>query len=290
MSVINVLLNGVFDVLFAPLRYLSPLAGLVVVSLLTSIAMLIVFKATSDQRRLAAVKRAMQAALFEIRLFNDDPRAVFRAQGEMLRHNLTYLRLSLVPMAWVIVPLVLVMVQLEFHYGYGGLQPSEPVLVKVQLRDGVPAGRDARAASLTEPVGAAPAVPARLETPDGIQVDTPAVWIPATREILWRISPRAAGAFELRAHVGGESFSKAVQVSDAVVRRSPQRLEPGFLNQLLYPSEPPLPGGAAVTAITVDFPERDVELLGWNLHWLIVYFALTMIFVLLLRTPMKVTV
>ena len=71
--------------------------GLAVVSLATAILMLLSFKRTSNQTRLAAVKRQIHAAIFEIRLFNDDLRAIFRAQREILRHNLTYLRLSLRP-------------------------------------------------------------------------------------------------------------------------------------------------------------------------------------------------
>ena len=65
------------------------------------------FRATSNQDAIAAVKRKIQAGIFEIRLFNDDLRAMFRAQVDILRHNLTYIRLSLAPMVWMIVPLVL---------------------------------------------------------------------------------------------------------------------------------------------------------------------------------------
>src|SRR5688500_19416424 len=98
--------------------------------------MLLIFRKTSDQKRLAAVKRQIHAGLFEIRLFNDDLRAIFRAQGEILRHNLTYLRLSIVPMLWMIVPLLLVVAQLQFHYGYSGLTVGQPVLLKAQIREG----------------------------------------------------------------------------------------------------------------------------------------------------------
>ena len=125
MSLINAVLARAFDALLAPFRQLPPIVGLAIVSLATAIAMLLIFRRTSDQRRLAAVKRQIHAALFEIRLFNDDLRAIFRAQGEILRHNLTYLRLSVVPMLWMIVPLVLGIAQRQVHYGYGGLTPGE---------------------------------------------------------------------------------------------------------------------------------------------------------------------
>ena len=51
---------------------------------------------------------------------------------------------KLVPMLWMIVPFVLVVAQLQ-HYGYGGQEAGQPVLLKVQLSDawgnGTGAGR-----------------------------------------------------------------------------------------------------------------------------------------------------
>lgn len=276
------------DLLLVPFRQLPPIVGLVVVSLATAVAMLLIFKKTSNQTRLAAVKRQIHAALFEIRLFNDDLRAIFRAQGEILRHNLTYLRLSLVPMLWMIVPLVLVIAQLQFHYGYGGLTPGEPVLLKAQVREGVVLASNASpAVALASAADREPV--AVLEAPPQIEVKTPAVWIPATREVIWRIAPHTAGEYVLQLRAGRESFAKSVRVSDDVVRRSPVRLQRGFLNQLLYPAEAALPAESALTSISIAYPERDVSVFGWELHWLIVYFVLSMVFAFALRKRFNVT-
>lgn len=288
MSVLNTLLARSFDVLLAPFRALPPIVGLIVVSLATAVAMLLIFRRTSDQKRLAAVKRQIHAAIFEIRLFNDDMRAIFRAQGEILRHNLTYLRLSLVPMLWMIVPLVLVIAQLQFHYGYGGLAPGEPVLLKAQVREGVGPGSGTASAVALASTSDRQEI-AVLEAPPAIEAQTPAVWIPATREVIWRIAPRAPGEYELRLRIGNETFTKSVRVSEDVVRRSPVRLEAGFLNQLLYPAEAALPAAAAVSSISLAYPERDIPVLGWGIHWMIVYFALSMVFAFALRKRFNVT-
>jgi hypothetical protein len=98
MSYLNAALRLVFDLLLAPFAGGPPLLSLSLVALLVSILMLVVFKKTSNQEALAVVKRKIHAGIFEIRLFNDDLRAILRAQNEILRHNLTYLRLSLWPM------------------------------------------------------------------------------------------------------------------------------------------------------------------------------------------------
>jgi uncharacterized membrane protein (DUF106 family) len=272
VTVLNALMSRTLDVLLAPFRHLPPIAGLTVVSLVTAVAIMLVFRATSHQQKLVDVKRRIAAALFEIRLFNDDLGAVFRAQAELLRHNATYLRLSLVPMLWMFVPIAILVAHLEFRYGYTGLTPGEPVLFKVTLRDGASGSG------------------AVLEAPPAIRVLTPAAWFPASKEVAWRIEAATPGEYELTARIGAERFTKSLEVGDGVVRRSPERVAAGFWAELTNPSEPPIPEGAAVTSISVRYAKRDIRVLGWDLNWLVVFFVLSTVFALLLKKPLRVTV
>ena len=284
MTIVNEWIGLAFDVLLYPFRQLSPIVGLSVASLLTAAAMLLVFRATSDQRRIEQVKRAMVAALFEIRLFNDDLPALFRAQGEMLRQNAAYVRLSLVPMLWMIVPIVLVVAQLEFRYGYAGLTPGQPVLVKAQLRHAPATNTDAAPAA-----GEASSAPAAtLEAPNEVRILTSAVWFPATQEVVWQVTPNTPGEFVLNARIGSGTFTKTLEATDHVVRRSPLRVSPGLVDQFLYPAEPPLPVSADVASISVAYPARAIRILGWDMPWIVVYFGLSMAFALLLRKPLGV--
>ena len=282
MTILNALLASAFDLLLFPFRQLPPIAGLSVVSLLTAAGMLLVFRAKSDQRRIEQVKRAMIAALFEIRLFNDDLPALFRAQGEMLKQNAAYLRLSLVPMLWMIVPIGLIAAQLEFQYGYAGLTPGQPALVKARVRQS--------ATPLAEPAAVSPPVSAAsLEAPKEIRVLTAGAWFPATQEIIWRVMADVPGEYVLNAKVDGGTFTKTVDATDRVVRRSPVRVAAGFMNQMMYPAEPPLPDGGIVTSISVGYPSRAIRVLRWDLPWVIVYLVLSMAFAVALRKPFGVT-
>jgi uncharacterized membrane protein (DUF106 family) len=286
VTILNAFLASAFDLLLFPFRQFPPIVGLAVVSLLTAAGMLLVFRATSDQRRIEQVKRAMVAALFEIRLFNDDLPALFRAQGEMLRQNAAYLRLSLVPMLWMIVPIGLVVAQLEFRYGYAGLTPGQPALVKAHLRQPSTSPVEPEATPGAVP---SPAPAASLEVPKEIRVLTSGAWFPTTQEIIWRVMPDVPGEYVLNARIDGGTFTKTVDATDRVVRRSPVRVAAGFLNQLLYPAEPPLPNGGMVTSISVGYPPRAIRVLRWDLPWVIVYVVLSMAFALALRKPFGVT-
>jgi hypothetical protein len=282
MTYLNAALGAAVDLLLLPFERLPALAGLAVVSLLTAIGMLIVFKKTSRQDRLEAVKRRIHAALFEMRLFADDLPALFRAQGEILLCNLSYLRLSLVPLLWMIVPITLLLAQLQMHYGYAGLEPGRPVIVKVKLGATAPVGgADGEA-------GAKP--PASLEAPDGVRVETPALWIPSLRELDWRIAADRPGDYDLTIRLAQDEVTKAVRVSSGLGRRSPVRVERGLVGQLLYPSEPPIPDGVPIESIEVGYPGRSVSLFGWGLPWLVVFFVLTMVFALALRKRFGVVI
>jgi uncharacterized membrane protein (DUF106 family) len=273
MAVLNALLDRTFDLLLGPLAPLPVLLSLSIVSMATAITVLLVARTASDQPALVAVKRQIHADLFEIRLFRDDLRSILRAQSDILRHNATYLRLSIVPMLWIVLPFVLIVAQLESRFGYSGIPIGQPVAVTTQLKATGPESPSAA-----------------LETPAGIHVETPAIWLPALRQVVWLVAADRAGDYVLRVRIQGETYDKTLHVADGLTRRSTMRREAGFIDQALHPSEAPLPASAPVASIGVAYPESQITLFGWRFGWMAVYLVESMIFALFLRTPMRVTV
>jgi len=102
------------------------------------------------------------------------------------------------------------------------------------------------------------------------------------------VAAEKPGDYVLTVQIGADEFTKDIRVSDAIVRRSPLRADAALLNQLRYPAEPPLPAGAQVESIAVAYPRRALSVLGYELHWLVVFFALSMIFAFALRRPLRV--
>lgn len=274
MSLINTPLRALFDALLYPFRAMSPWVTLLPISLVTAVVLLLIFKRTSNQSAINDVKARITAGLFEIRLFNDDLRTMFRAQGQILRRTLTYMRLSLVPMLWTLPPLVLVIAQLQFHYGYEGISPGQTTELQAVLKpDSVPAGK--------------PHID--VDAADGITIVEPAVWVPSLREMTWRVHVDAPGSYELRLAMGGETESKLVDATAEVVRRSPIRAR-GFLDELLYPAESALPSDSAFEAIEIGYEDATVNFFGFGIHWLIVFFVLSMAFAFALRKPFGVEI
>jgi hypothetical protein len=283
MTVINHIVGRLFDALFGPLRGLPPLASLALVSLLVSVLVLWVYRATSNQRRMADAKRRMQAGLYEMRLFNDEPRFVLKAFGNILVHNMTYVRLSLVPLLWMIVPITLMIAQLQSFYGYRAFQPGETFLLQLELAKPSETGSSPskRVASSRPDV--------ELRLPAGLHAETPAVWLPPVSQVTWRVRADRPGRYAAEVRLAGETFTKDVRVGDRLTRLSPRRFQAGFFDQLLYPAEDPISATQAVESLDVTYPSRDIAVLGLHLPWLVVFFVLSFLFALLLKGRFRVT-
>jgi hypothetical protein len=278
MTTLNDLLRPVFDLLQLPLRGMPPFVGILIWSIPVGVFALWVFGKTSNQERIAAVKRRIFAALFEIRLFNDDLRAIMRAQWEILGHVLHYQALALKPMIFILPPLVLVMVQLHQFYGFRGLEPGESVLLTVRLD------------SQSESSKSRPHV--SLELPPGLRAETDAVWVPALDELNWRLGVDTPGDYDLAVDVDEIRYRKTLRATDRVDRLSPERPSTAFVDQLEWPSEKPLASDGSVRSIAIAYPDRDVGILGWHWSWryawMVVFFVLTMVIALVFRKPMGV--
>ena len=278
MALANGVLRWVIDLVVLPFRGMPPIVGLTVISLVVSVGVLIAFGRLSDQAALAQVKRRIHAGVYEIRLFKDDLPTIFSAQLGILRETWTYFKLSMVPMLWTIVPIVIVVIHLQFQYGYEPLDPGESALLRVELSEEAAASVDAtRGADVS------------LEAPAGVRVETPLVWVPTQREAGWRIAAETPGEYELVVRIGEERVTKSVRVAGTTELRSPVRPS-GFLGQIAWPAEAPLPRGSQVEAIRLDYVDGEVDMFGWGTHWMIAFFILTMVFAFVLAKPMGVKI
>lgn len=273
MTLLNAFLVRAADAVLTPLAGLPPLVVVGGAAVVSALVVLAVMRVTSNQAALTAVKRRIHAALLEMRLYNDDLGALMRAQGDVLRHNASYVGLSLVPLVITAIPLTLVIAQLQAWYGYDGLVPGTPAVITASLEPGV-----------------ASPLPT-LDAP-AFDVAGPPRYFPTLGEVTWPVVPRSTGASTVTVvTASGASATKTVQVATAATaRRSPSRERASLVHQLLYPSEPPLDEASGVTAIRVPYPERSVRVLGQSVHWLVAYLVMMVIAVLALRRPLGVVI
>ena len=257
--------SRLFDGLFYPFRGMSPWFPLALLSILTGILMLLVFRFTSNQTAIRRVKDRMQAHLLEVRLFSDQLSVVLLAYGRILRWTLAYLAQTLVPLAVMTVPLAILLVQMDFRFGHQPLRPRDSFLLKVLA------------------AGDASLDTASLRLPDGLALTAPAlhiVHVPENRqEVNWRLEAQRPGEFPVEVLVGDKEYAKQVIVAetDGTMRLSPARVLPDWVELFLESSEPPLPKDSPIHHILVVYPHRSLAVGHWELHWLVPFFVISLI-------------
>jgi len=265
-------MNGLFDLLFWPFRGLAPLWALLVVSLLSGVLMLWIFGKVSNQDAIREVRDRIRGNLIAVRLFGDDLGLMFRLQGRLLWDNVIFLRHAFVPVLVMIVPVLLILVQLNLWFGARPLEPGEAAMVKVTVRD---------VAALDRGVV--------LEAPEGVAVETPGVHVKSLREVAWRIRADRPGRFDLVVKAGGEPVVKELQVGQRWGAVSTLRTGKSFIDSLLYPGEPPI-GDGAVESIEVRYEYLPLRLFGWHVNWLFFFFILSIVSGFAFRKPLTVEI
>lgn len=221
----NSALGHLFDFILYPFRGLSPWIAMAVLSLITAVFMLLVYRLVSNQAGIRMAKKRIAAHLLELRLYKDSLPVTFKAQGSILRWNLRYILHSMKPMLIMIVPLVLAIIQLDLRFGYGPLEPGATAILKVRLNEGrLPSS-----------------VIADAGTSSGFVVETPPLRIDPEREVNWRLRAATPGIHDLKIRIGKDIVAKRIVVGTAGVSGvSPARVGSYWLDELLNPGEKPI--------------------------------------------------
>jgi hypothetical protein len=261
---------------------MNPWVGMILISFLTALLMLFVFRFTSNQEGIRRVKNKIKAHLLELRLFKDSLSLSFKAQGNILRNNLKYISYSAKPLLVMIIPLILILIQLNLWFGYEALTPGQEIILKVKLEE----GRNPLDLDLV------------LEPSTGFDIQTLPLRIEEEREINWRLKAREKGVHDLAFIVNGQRLTKKVTVDQRPLSKiSPLKVRRSFINELINPGESPFPGDLPIKTIEVNYPAKDMNLFGWNIPWLlgippwlIVYFALSIILGFVFKGIFKVEI
>ncbi len=131
MNTLNAALLKLTGMVLAPFASLPAQVALIVISFVAGVLAAVAFRYTSPQSRLKRVANEVRASLLAIRLFRDDLRAVFAAQGTLFKASALRLIYSLPPLLVLIVPFVLLLAQLAMWYEFRPLTPGQQVLLEV---------------------------------------------------------------------------------------------------------------------------------------------------------------
>jgi len=272
----------IFNIIFFPFQSMNPWIGMILISFLTALFMLFVFRFTSNQEGIRQVKNKIKAHLLEFWLFKDNLSLSFKAQGNILRNNLKYISYSAKPLLVMIIPIILIVTQLNLWFGYEALTPGQEAILKVKMEEG------------QNPLD----INLALEPSSGFDIQTPPFRIEEEEEINWRLQAREKGVHDLTLIVNGQRLTKKLAIAQRPLSKiSPLKVRRNFINELVNPGESPLPRDLPIKTIEVKYPAKSMNLFGWSIPWLwkipawvIVYFVLSIIFAFVFKGMFKVEI
>jgi len=268
----NSVITFAFDAIFKPFEGLSPWWGLVFISAVSGVGLLWVFKLTSNQKAIKEIKRRISGGFIEIRLFQDDPGIMFRALGRILSANMVYLRYSLVPLVFMMIPVIVLLVHSNGRYGLRPVLPGEKVIVTAVADSRV------NLDSL------------RLELPEGVKLVTPAVRIVSSGEVSWAVMAGEKGDYKLTIRSGDTTVDRRLLCDTRVRGVSPARISGGAYDVFVNPGYPPVDPASGIKEFAVNYPKRIMSLAGADIHWIIIYFVLSLIFGYSVKGVLKVQI
>jgi uncharacterized membrane protein (DUF106 family) len=271
---LNAVANALGGWLLAPVAVLPGWLSATLVAAVTGVLLLVAYKYTSNQRAIKRVRDDINAHLLALKLFKDSASVAVRAQGRILRGAGRLFLLSLVPMAVMAVPVILVLGQLSLWYQQRPLRVGEEAVVTLTLNG------DAEA----------PMPEVNLEPSDAVDITVGPVRVLSDQAVCWNVRARANGSHRLVFRVGGQTAEKALTVGDGFMQVSARRPARALSEDLLwYPAEEPFGPDSAVRSIDVEYPERPglASGSGW---WLLYWFGVSMVAALCFRRVLNVNV
>lgn len=273
ISLLNIASNLLGQYAFFFVRLLPGWLSLLIISAVTGVIMLFIFKYTSNQKAIGRVRDDIKASLLALKLYKDSMAVTVRAQGRVFRGAFLLLAYSLVPMLVMIVPVSLLLSQLGLWYQQRPLAAGEEAILVLKLN--------------SEDFDSWPNVV--LENDPGYHTTVPQTRVESKYEYWWKIKLLQPGEQQLRFKVNDELVAKQVSVGEPFMRTSSTRPGQNWSDILLHPAERPFTKDSPVHSVTIEYPELESFSCGTN-RWIITFFVASMAFALFFKPALKVRI
>lgn len=260
LGLLNRVATATGDVVMAPAAWLPGWLSITLVAIVTGVAMLWIFKYTSNQKAIKRTRDRIKSNLLALSLFKEEMGVSLRCQAALIRDAGVMLLLSLVPMLVMLLPMCLILGQLALWYQKRPLGVGEEAVVTVELA----------------PLNSGETSDVQLVGPSAVQANVGPVRVPKKQLVCWNITATEPGWHDLTFMVDGQPFHKELAVGSGFQPTSIKRPSLRIDDMLLHPREVPFADSSAVRSIEIDFPDRKSWTSGTD-WWLVYWFAVSMV-------------
>jgi uncharacterized membrane protein (DUF106 family) len=265
-------MTSFFTFILRPFEGGNAHGGLIFISIITGAVMLFLFKLTSNQEAMKEVKAKISAYFLEMRLYKEDIHAVMGSQRRILLANMNYMKLALVPAIVMIVPVILIMIQLNLRYAQTGLETGSTAMLKVKVEDGVDVFQDG----------------VQLNVNSGLEKASPAVRIASLGETDWKIRLTEPGVHDLTLSTGSGKITLPVFGTDRLVPIFSVFKKSSLFESVFNPGAPRIPDNMRIASVEVMYPSMAFNWGFIELSWLWSFLIISMAFGVVLKFVFKV--
>ena len=248
----------IVDLMIAPVQSLPGWIGLTLVSAICGVVLLFLWGKVSSQSGIKQVKRDIAASMYEAVLFRRDILVSLKAQGRLFGYAAKYFGYAVPPLIILAIPCVLMLSQLNLHYGVRPLKTGESAVLTVDVE------------KLLDPKGV------KAEPGAGLELSPP-VRSPNLNEVSWRVrvldETKPVTLRILAASANPIDLDLAVHNAAQKVYAHYSK---SWLESLMYPAAQGLRADPNLKGISIDYPASDLRLPGVHLHWLVVFFLVSL--------------
>lgn len=279
---LNIPMNFLGRTLLAPIGVMPGWLSNTIISAVVGVALLLIFKYTSNQKAIGKVRDNIKAQLLGMKLFKDNVRVVLKSQGQVLVGALLLLFHSLRPLLVMIVPVCLILVQMALWYESRPLKIGENTLVTMELNS----SKDT------------PWPQVSFVSPAGAEITTGPVRIFSERKICWKIKAIQTGNHQLEFNVDQDRVNKNLVIGEGFVRISIERPSYNVAGLVFNPAEKAFSEDSPVRSIRIDYPKRSPKINTTNRLWALIlknwwwiyFFVASMVFALVFKPFFNVRV
>ncbi len=273
ISWVNVLTNAFGMFFLAPIAVLPGWLSNTIISAVTGLFLLVIFKYTSNQRAIGKIKDDIKAHMLAMKLFKDSISVTLHAEVRVFKGALLLLIHAIPPMLVMILPISLLLAQMSLWYQARPLLPGEVAVMTVKLNSNV--GGNWPTVNI-EPIPVA-------------EVTIGPVRILSKREICWEIKALENGKHRIILDVNRRQIEKELAIGNGFMRVSSARPAWNWASILMHPAEKPFAPDSIVQSVTIDYPDRLSRASGTD-RWLIYFFVASMAFAFISRPFLKVRI
>jgi hypothetical protein len=237
----------------------TAITGVLVVAaalgLLTSATMRLMVNARQD----VVLRERVHGQMLGVWLYRHAPRVVLKLQLQLLLNCIRRLRLFLLPTVLVAIPTTLLLFQMNLRLAVRPIMLGDAAIVTVKWRT-LPREE-------------------HLVAPKGLTVEAGAR-VAAANETSWRVRALEAGIHEVELRADGTSVTKqllAGPYDGPISQVRSQRI----WTLIFHPGEPPLTAHSPAEWIEVKYPARNLNALGYSMHWTTTFTAVSTVTALL---------